>query len=342
MPALFGETYSKDELRMLTGCMEQLAGVRQFEFSDGKARQLRAADVWTGSGFRFTVYLDRGMDIGPADHYGRPLAWIHPALGVPGQFEPQGLGFLRTWGGGLLTTCGLTHFGQPEQDGAEALGLHGRISHIPAQDVHIYTGWDGDEYLLRIEGRVTQAVIFGEYLTLNRCISTKLGASWLKIEDRICNDGNRSSPHMLLYHCNFGFPVISPDSILEIDNEKVVARDEVAKAGLADHTRFELPDLSYKEQVFFHFPRPDQTGYVKASILNRKMNFGVYLRYRAQELPALAQWKMMGGRDYVCALEPCTVHETLRSTLRREKRLLMLEPGQEIQYSLEIGVLQTG
>jgi hypothetical protein len=42
-----------------------------------------------------------------------------------------------------MTTCGLTFFGQPEQDGAESLGLHGRISHIPAQNVRLMTEWQG-------------------------------------------------------------------------------------------------------------------------------------------------------------------------------------------------------
>lgn len=111
MPLLFNRHFTPDDLRRLTGTMDQLAGVRLVEYADGKARGLCAAEVWTGSGFRFTVWLDRGMDIGPAEFAGKPLAWLHPALGTPGQFEPEQSGWVRTFGGGLMTTCGLTFFG---------------------------------------------------------------------------------------------------------------------------------------------------------------------------------------------------------------------------------------
>src|SRR5664279_4674608 len=87
MPELFNSSFSPAELRRLTGTLDQLAGIRMVEYADGKARGMRAADVYTGTGFRFTVWLDRAMDIGPAEFAGKPLAWLHPALGTPAQYE---------------------------------------------------------------------------------------------------------------------------------------------------------------------------------------------------------------------------------------------------------------
>src|SRR6478672_5859300 len=141
MPHLFGRDCAAQELRQMTGTLAQIAGVRLLELADGKPRGMRVAEVYTGSGLRFQVLLDRALDIGAAEFAGKPLAWIHPALGGPDQYEPQSYGWARTFGGGLVTTCGLTHFGQPEQDGAEALGLHGRISHIPAGGITIQQAW---------------------------------------------------------------------------------------------------------------------------------------------------------------------------------------------------------
>ena len=339
MPTLFNRHFTPDELRRFTGTLDQLAGVRLVEYADGKARGLRAAEVWTGGGLRFTIWLDRGMDIGPAEFGGKPLAWLHPALGTPEQFEPEGFGWVRTFGGGLLTTCGLTHFGQPEQDGAESLSLHGRISHIAAQNVRVITEWQGDEYVLIVEGEVRQSALFGENLLLTRRVTTKLGATSFTVEDRVCNDGFRLTPHMLLYHCNFGFPVVSPDSELVVDDESVRPRDAAAERGLAAHTRFDLPTSDYAEQVFFHHPRPDSSGCVTAAIVNRSLNFGAFVRYRAAELPALGQWKMMGAGDYVCALEPATNHEAPRAVLRKRGQLKMLAPGEEVNYSLELGAM---
>ena len=338
MPLLFNRHFTPDDLRRLTGTMDQLAGVRLVEYADGKARGLCAAEVWTGSGFRFTVWLDRGMDIGPAEFAGKPLAWLHPALGTPGQFEPEQSGWVRTFGGGLMTTCGLTFFGQPEQDGAESLGLHGRISHIPAQNVRVTTEWQGDDYVLVIEGEVRQSVLFGENFLLTRRITTRLGATSFRVEDCVHNDGFRATPHMLLYHCNFGFPVVSPDSELIVNSEAVRPRDAAAERGMVTHTRFDPPTPDYAEQVFFHHPRADEAGYVTASIVNRPLDLGAFVRYRAAQLPALAQWKMMGAGDYVCALEPATNHETPRAKLREQGRLKMLAPGEQVNYVLEMGV----
>lgn len=344
MPNLFNHNFTPDELRRLTGSLDQLAGVRLVELSDGKARGLRAADVWTGSGLRFTLWLDRGMDVGPAEFAGKPLAWLHPALGTPGQYEPDGYGWIRTFGGGLVTTCGLTHFGQPDQDGDGAFGLHGRISHIPAQNVRVTTGWQGDDYVLTVEGQMRQSILYGENLLLTRRVTTRLGGASFQIEDRVRNDGYRRTPHMLLYHCNFGFPVISPDSELRIEasDELVRPRDAAAERGLAAHAGFEAPDPDYAAQVLFHHPRPDASGHVTASLHNRRLDFGAYVRYRAAELPALAQWKMMSAGDYVCALEPATNHEAPRASLRERGQLRYLDPGEEVNYFLELGVTAAG
>ena len=340
MPRLFNRDYTPDELRHRVTTMDQLAGVRLYELSDGKARGLRAADVWTGSGFRFTIWLDRAMDIGPAEYCGRPLAWLHPALGTSGQYDPAGYGWVRTFGGGLVTTCGLTHFGQPEQDGAESYGLHGRISHTPAANVRVSTGWQGDDYVITIEGEVRQAVLFGENQLLTRRITTKLGATSFHLEDHVRNDGFRPSPHMLLYHCNFGFPFVGPDSELTVTpaGGPVEPRDQVAERGLPTYTRFEAPDPDAAGLVYFHNPRPDASGHVTASLRNQQLGLSAFVRYRAAELPALSQWKNLGAGDYVCALEPCTAHEGPRAGLRERGGLNDLQPGQAVDYSVEIGV----
>jgi hypothetical protein len=339
MPHLFGKDYAAEELRQLTGMIGQVAGVRLAERSDGRARGMRVAEIRTGSGLEAEVLLDRALDLGAVAFAGRPLAWLNPALGGPELYEPQGAGWVRTFGGGLMTTCGLTHFGQPEQDGAEALGLHGRISHTRADHVAVVEAWRGDDYVLQISGQARQATLFGENLLLTRTITTHLGSSTLTVDDTVRNDGWRETPHMILYHCNLGFPVVSPDSELLVHDELVKPRDAAAAAGLVTHTRFDPPAAEYPEQVFFHQPRVGADGFVQAAIVNRPLAFGAYVRYRAAELPFLAQWKMMGRGDYVCALEPANQWETPRAQLRREGRLKMLTPGEEVHYHLEFGVL---
>ncbi len=94
-----------------------MCGIRPVTLADGPERGVRAADVRTGDGLNFTVLLDRGMDIGPAEYRGIPLAWISPTGPIsPAFYDPRGIGWLRTFHGGLLTTCGLTQTGVPNVD----------------------------------------------------------------------------------------------------------------------------------------------------------------------------------------------------------------------------------
>jgi hypothetical protein len=309
------------------------------ERADGKARGMRVADVYSGSGFRFEVLIDRALDIGAAEFAGRPLAWLYPALGTAAQHEPQGLGWLRTFGGGLMTTCGLTHIGHPDEDAGEALGLHGRISHIGAENVRVIEEWQGDAYFIGLEASIRQAALFGENLLLTRRITTQMGANQLLIQDSVRNEGFNPTPHMMLYHCNFGFPVVSPDSVLVMRDDFVEPRDDAARNGFENHTRLDSPQAGYAEQVFFHRPHVDAVGMAQGAIVNRALNFGGYVRYRAAELPHLWQWKMMGAGEYVCALEPANHIGRKRSLLRAEGQLRILAPGDEVKYQVEIGAL---
>lgn len=263
MPKLFGRNWTRHELMERVGDISQLGGIRTVTLNDGNENGVRAVEVRTGTGFRFTVLLDRGMDISEADYAGRSLCWRSCAGDVaPAFFEPEGIGWLRGFFGGLLTTCGLTYVGPPGMDEGEALGLHGRVSYIPARNVSTGGEWKGDEYSMWVQGRVSEVSALAPRVTLNRRISTKLGANYLTIEDTIENEGHAPCPFMMLYHFNFGFPLLSADTVLLSPTKDVVtvAREKVAEPGL--YGRFEDPTPGFKEMVFRHETVPDPEGYV--------------------------------------------------------------------------------
>lgn len=344
MVRLFGTEYARDELLQHVGSIEQIAGVRFGELADGFERGVRVADVYTGSGFAFTILLDRGMDIGPASFCGAPLAWRSATTAkAPSYYEPAGLGWLRGFHGGLLNTCGLTYFGAPTQDQGQALGLHGRASYTPASNIAYGGCWEGDTYELWCSGELREAVVFGENLVLRRHIRARLGESRLIIEDEVTNEGYAPTPHMMLYHVNFGFPVVAKASELLAASRKVHPRDAAAAAGLEHHRRFEAPTPGYAEQVFYHTLAADADGYAQVAVVNRTFGggrgLGGYVRYRVAELPYLVQWKMMGQGTYVCGLEPATNWVEGRAKERSEGRLVELAPGEVRRYRVEIGVL---
>lgn len=198
--------------RAWVGDMSQLCGIDRYELAEGCEKGVAVARVRTGSGFAFEVLLDRGMGIGLAELGGQALSWLSPAGRVAPQFyEPEGLGWLRGFPGGLMVTCGLTQVGSPAVDvNGERLGLHGRISYVPAENVSVHGRWEGDDYVMEVSGQMREVSALGENLLLTRTIRAKWGESKLCLHDVVENRGHDPVPHMILYHFNFGFPLLGP------------------------------------------------------------------------------------------------------------------------------------
>lgn len=342
MVTLFNREWSKDDLLRRVGQMEQLAGIRLVETGEGKARGCRLLDVWTGSGLRFQVNAERVLDISACDFKGLPLAWRSPAGDVhPAYYEPQGLGWLRSFPGGLLATCGLDQLGPPCQDEGKEFGLHGRISNTPAEQVNHRAFWEGDDYLLEISGESRQAALFHENLVLRRRIETRLGSNAIQIEDMVANDGFEPAPHMLLYHFNLGFPLVSEHSRLRLQAESSLARDADARAGEAEWDRFQPPTPGYREQVFIHRPTPDAQGMAVVELVNPQLGLGVRWTYDTSHLPFLFEWKMMGEGAYVVGVEPVNCDGVGgRASARQLGQLPFLEPGETRTYRLAMEVIQ--
>ncbi|NLC59528.1 MAG: aldose 1-epimerase family protein [Armatimonadetes bacterium] len=344
MPIIFGKHYSKQELRARVGRIDQICGARTSTLSDGRGAGIRVADIWTGSGLEFTVLLDRGMDLSTARWQGKSLCWRSPVGEAhPAYFEPEGTRWLRTFGGGLLTTCGLTYAGAPSTDAGEDLGLHGRVSHLPAENVHVDAEWDGDDYVVWATGTVREARVFGENVVLTRKVFTRLGENHLWIHDTVENCGFEPTEHMLLYHFNLGFPAVDEGSVLLAPTLAAEPRDAEAEQEGGEYASFHAPRPGYKEKVYYHQMAAGADGMVPVALVNRDLNagtgYGVYVVYSRNALPYFVEWKMLGQGTYVVGLEPSNCLVGGRAKERAEGRLQFLEPGEQREYRLEVGVL---
>jgi hypothetical protein len=344
MPRLFGREYSRQELLERVGHISQIGGTRLYQLADGNQKGVCAIDFDTGTGFRFTVLPDRGMDISAASYQGRSLCWLSPTGEVaPAFFEPEGLGFLRSFFGGLVTTCGLSYMGAPCTDGTEELGLHGRIGNTPARNLCHGGDWEGDEYALFAQGNVTEVAFYGAHLTLTRRISALLGENCLRIHDVVENHAFEPSPLMLLYHINIGFPVVDETAQIIAPTRDVKPRDAEAEKAEADYARFLPPTPGYREKCYYHDMQPDSEGLVRVAIANREFNegrgMGVYIKYPKSELPRFTQWKMLGQGAYVTGLEPGNGYPDGRAKARADGSLRFIDPGEKVEFHVEIGVL---
>jgi Domain of unknown function (DUF4432) len=358
---IFGASYSKHELLRRLGSLAQVAGVELMTFGNGHARGVRALEVRTGSGFRFSVIPDRGMDVGPAEFQGMGLCWW-PPKGLAGPWLYEGdqddVAWLRVGLGGLFNTAGLVSIGPPQTISTEQFGFtqrlaarygtHDRIAVTPAARFSYGERWEGDRCQLWADGVVHQDIAYGENLTLTRRYETEVGASSFKVVDVVSNDGYVTTPHQLLYHFNIGFPIVDEGSeLLATVNQEpnsigfsTQASDSTPRAWRTATA----PQVGFTYEGYNLAMRAGADGQVGVAIVNRRLlpelgGVGVYLRYDQRQLPDYIAWRMMREGLYAIGLEPATNPFGAVPELIAQGYPIMLGPGETRRYELEFGML---
>lgn len=338
---LFGQQLSKKELLNHVGDISQVADIRLFEFTNGNERGVRAAEFYTGSGFTFTVLLDRGMDIDDTQFRGVPIAWQSQTGPVsPAFYDPRGIELVRQFQGGLLMGCGPTYVGVPTNDQGAELGLHGRLSNIPAKDVSIRKEWQGNDYVMSVEGSMFEGGLWVDSVRVSRRIETRLGASRLTIHDVVENVGFQRAHFAILYHFQVGWPVLTPDSRLHIKSQ--VKGSPLTKVDMDKWNTFQEPTEGYGEQLFVHTVEADADGMANAAVINPGFDgegLGIYFRWNQDVLPLMNEWKAMNPKAYVIGLQPTNGTSEGRAADREAGILQFLEPDETAEIEMEVGLL---
>ena len=324
----------------------QLGGIETSVLDNGPGRGARIAWINTGTGLRYKVVIDRAMDIAEAFYNQHSLAWLsHGGVTAPQPFADKDTGWLRTFGGGLLTTCGLAHVGGPEADEQGERGLHGRISNTPAELLSIVQpDPTAGQLEMSITGRVLQTQVFGPTLELKRTISGTLGQATITIRDEVTNRGNTEAPHMLLYHVNFGWPLVDEGARIDCDGawqSRGGEQDDRIFRADNDFRTCPAPQEAHRgggEAAAFIQPVADEQGWAIGSIHNDTLNLSVELHFRRDQLPWLTNWQHWAPGEYVMALEPGTHPPIGQAKARTDGTLITLAPGEIRAYDLTIEI----
>src|SRR5699024_1653688 len=323
----------------------QLGGIETAVLDNGMGKGTRIAWFNTGNGLRFKVVLDRAMDIADAFYGPYSLAWLsHRGITPPNPAAVEGATWLDSFGGGLLTTCGLSHVGGPEEDKYGIRGLHDRISHIPAKIESVnQPNLNKGNMGMSITGTMLQSSVLGFHLELKRTISAKLGESTIHIHDEVTNLGNEPAPHMLLYHCNFGWPLVDEGAILQWEGDWE-ARDEQSSRIFNGSNEFKKCSRALEEHsgageaVAFIDIAPDNDGPCRCGIKNSGIGVKVSLEYAKSQLPWLTNWQHWGKGEYVTALEPGTHPPVGQAKARKDGTLIQLNVGETKRYAIQLTV----
>ncbi len=332
--------YNKRELLKYVGDISQLFGIREYTLSAGKAKGIKAFDVRNGSGLEFTVLADRCLDIAGLSFKSINCSYISKTgLVAPEYYDENGIGFLRSFYSGFLTTCGLRNVGIPCIDNDEAFPLHGRISNTPAEEVCASTDWINNVPVLTISGKMREARLFGENMVLTRKIICKYGENKITIQNSIENLGFKKEALMLLFHFNMGYPLLNENAFLITPTSELTPRDAEAEKGKAACNLCQPPTPEYSEQVFYHNLKSDSELNTCVALINEEIELGVAIHFNKNQLFNFTQWKQMGEGEYVMGMEPCNCYVGGRTDPRNEETLEYLEPGEIRNFDLTIELL---
>jgi len=329
------------QLRRHIGDVSQLVSTRAARLADGPEDGVRIIDARAAGGLSAVILADRGLDLGAVWAGGQQVAWQSTTGAVhPSYFHAAD--WLRSFHGGMLTTCGLQNVGLPSEDEGVSHGLHGRISNIAARNVtHRVIEADG-VLVAEVGGEMRETDVFGADLLLRRRITLPMGQTVLRIEDEVVNQGYAPAGLMLLYHVNLGYPVVAEEALLITPPAQVTPRDDNAARGMGERATFPPPRDGFVENVYRHELEPASAETVSASIVNPAFEptggIGVTVSWDPRALPRMWQWRMLGPGMYLTGLEPANCGLAGRAAEREAGSLPTIDPGERRTFGISIEV----
>lgn len=283
---------------------DDLIHVRNVVADDGPERGTRSIIVQALDGLSTEILLDRGMDLGSTWFGGRPVSWTSTVARAGRGHVDGEAGWLDGWTGGLMTTCGLRNVGSP----SEGHGQHGSFSDLAAHDVSVRRNETDGRSAVDVVGTLDDASSLGAHLRVERTITIVTGEAAVTVTDRITNLGTLREQVPLLYHVNFGYPFLTPESTYEIDGQPWQSMGEPAQGStdrIVDH------DVT--------------TG--RAVLTSPSLDVSAVVTWDLDEQAHLHTWRRNEPGSYVASIEPANCSLGGRAADRDAGIAPHLEPG---------------
>jgi len=325
--------------------------VRKYVLHGGRQEGIDVIEVNNGK-LRFTVVPTRGMSIYQVHMGDLRLGWDSP---VKGLVHPkyinlnsrQGLGWLEGFNEWMVR-CGLEFFGGPGTDefvdntGKKAmmdLTLHGKVGNIPASEVEVVVEREAP-YRITVRGRVDEALLHGPKLEIWTQISTVPGAGTFQISDTVTNRSAVEQEFGVLYHGNYGRPLMEKGAKFFGPVRQVTPINDHAASDVSNYNLYRAPKAGFPEQVYCLRLWADDNDRTRVMLHNAAGDKAVSMAYSIKELPFFTLWKnpVAGEDGYVTGLEPGTGFPRNRSIERKFGRVPKLAPHQSRSFTIDFAL----
>ncbi len=209
--------------------------------------------------------------------------------------------------------------------------LHGKIANTPAHRLDVSIDSESGEIAVR--GVTDEARLFGCKLRMTTTIRTQLGSTALSITDEVTNLSAETADMELLYHINFGTPLLSPGARLLFPVKKVAPRDAIAATNI---TEWDVcgPETPGMAETCFYFELLSKDGQSQALLRAADGRRGVSVHFGAEQLPRFTLWKNRpaAADSYVVGLEPATSYPNTKSFEKQQGRVVPLRSGETRRF----------
>lgn len=299
----------------------------------------------SSAGLTIALSPTRGMNILNVKGSDVRLGWDSPVTEVvnPAYINldsRNGLGWLDGFNE-MMVRCGYEWTGHPGVDNGTLYTLHGRAGNTPASKVVIEIA-EKAPYEVRIRGLLKENTFKKSNLETWTELRYVPGTQSFSIHDRVTNRADYPRDYEIIYHSNFGKPLLEEGAVFSAPIKQISPFNDYAKAGLKDWATYQGPTKGFDEMVFNILPYADAQGKTLAMLHNRRGDRGVAIGFDTHQLPLLTLWKNTDTerQGYVTGIEPGTNYAYPVKIEREQGRIKQLQPGQSTDFELTYTLLK--
>ncbi len=339
MAVVYGKEYTKQELLRYVGNISALAGVQTVRVETGMGDTVKLHEVTAGD-IAFTLAESKNLDMTELKYKGMPVQFISSVGGVTNRAlgEPHGWNFLWDNGVGMLYTAGSSNvgmmFGEDETE-----PFHGRVRFLPATNIKVISDWEGDDYVVGVQGETREAGLFKQNTVATRRVTTKLGSKSIDIHTVVENQSFLEQPFMNLLHINVGFPIVDEGALYYIPAKDATPINDEAVADLDNHYYMPDPTEGHVESNTLHNLFADADGMVYAAVYNPMKKLGFAVSFKKEHYHMLDTWKCMGPGCYLMGMLPMNCSLDGQEANRAAGTLKTLKPFEKGNLDITLTII---
>ncbi|HAB25837.1 MAG: aldose 1-epimerase family protein [Pantoea sp.] len=312
----------------------------------GKQEGSKVLTITSQNGLTIALSPTRGMDLLHVNGDGVRLGWDSPVNEVvnPAYINldsRNGLGWLEGFNE-MMVRCGYEWTGHPVVKDGRIYTLHGKAGNTPASRVEV-TIDEKAPHEIRVRGLLKENTFKKANLETWTELRYVPGAKSFTLHDVLTNRGDYPHDYQIIYHSNFGTPILEKDARFIAPLKSVSPFNDYAKSGLKAWNTYDAPTKDFDEMVFNLVPKADSSGKTLAAVINSKGDKGASIEFDTHQLPLLTMWKNTDTlkQGYVTGIEPGTNYAYPVTIEKEQGRVKQLAPGQSTTFELTYTLLSS-